>query len=175
MELLALILTLLAIWAFLVILDFITHFIKFIYYKLKKVEYTAPEMIISGNYQYIKVILFLIGFYHIIMSTFFTNTQIGSFYEKSEYSEKYYVYLTYNKNDVKFYKLPADIHSSIDEYEDYDGTIHSYRNYFLTKVYWPNGNILEFDYLEIEPEEQCSLSDIKGNDYYIELTKNKVE
>lgn len=153
MELLAFVLTILAIWTFLVILDFLSHFIKFIYYKLKKVEYVAPEMIISGKYQYIKVILFLIGFYHIIMSTFFTNTQIGSLYEKSEYSEKYYVYLTYNKKDAKFYKLPADIHSSIDEYEDYNGTIYYYRNYFLTKVYWPNGNILEFDYLEIEPED----------------------
>lgn len=173
-KLLAFTLCILAIWAGLVLLDFLTHFIKFIYHKLKKTDYTAPEMMLSGDYIYLKVILFLIGFFHIIMSAFFTNTQIGSFYEKSEYTEKYYINLTYNKNDVKFYKLPADIHSSIDEYEDYDGTIHSYRNYFLTKVYWPNGNILEFDYVEIEPEEQCSVSDFEGNDYYIELTKNKV-
>lgn len=165
----------LAVWAIIVIFDFLTHLIKFIYSKLKRIDYTAPKMILSGDYIYIKVLLFLIGFFHIIMSTLFTNTQIGSLYEKSEYTEKYYIYLTYSKNDVKFYKLPADIYSSVDTYEDYNGSTHSVRNYYITKVYWPNGHIMNFDYMEIEPEKQCSVYDFEGNDYYIELTTAKVQ
>ena len=38
------------------------------------------------------------------------NTQIGSFWEKKDYEECYYVYMTQNPKETKRYKLKADIH-----------------------------------------------------------------
>ncbi len=108
------------------------------------------------------------------MSLFFTNTQIGDFYEKHEYTEKYYINFSYNRNDIEFYKLTADIFSSVDTYEDLTEGTYTSRNYYITKIYFPDGNTLTFDYEKIIPQKQTSIADIDGNRYYVELTKDKV-
>lgn len=119
------------------------------------------------------ICIITIGGYHFIMQTFYRNTQIGSIYEKSEYSEKYYVYLSYSKDSVKLYKLPADITSCLEEYVDSSDNLAHTRQYYISNVYWPNGNILDFDYQEITPNKKSHFCDREGNNYYIELTTEK--
>lgn len=87
------------------------------------------------------------------------SSQIGSWLEEDWYTQ-YYVYLYYDKNDVKNYKLPA----------------LAYRNdgdYFIEEIYWPNGNILYLNE-EVIPGVMCEVEDLDYNDYYVILSDEKV-
>lgn len=86
--------------------------------------------------------------------------QIGSWLENDWYT-KYYVYLYYDKNDVKNYKLPA----------------LAYRNggdYFIEEIYWPNGNTIYLDD-EVVPKIKSEVEDTDGNFYYVVLSTEKVK
>lgn len=168
------ILSFFALYSIVIILTFLANIIKTIYSKNRKINISQNKLIFTGDYVYIKIIIFLVGLFHIIMSLFFTNTQIGDFYEKHEYTEKYYINFSYNRNDIEFYKLTADIFSSVDTYEDLTEGTYTSRNYYITKIYFPDGNTLTFDYEKIIPQKQTSIADIDGNRYYVELTKDKV-
>lgn len=65
---------------------------------------------------------------------FFGNEIIGSWFEKPyEYTTEYWVYLQPDKNSSKTYRLKGDIEKL--HLGDEEGT-----GYFLTVVYWNNGN-----------------------------------
>lgn len=92
------------------------------------------------------------------------NTSIGSPFERSSYTEQYYVYIRENSKQAISYKVKADIQNI-----DY--------NYFIKKIYWNNGGYLSFTdyYNTIYPGEESKCYAIKDDKYYILLTKEKVE
>lgn len=101
------------------------------------------------------------------------NTQIGSIFEKHNYQEKYYVYVTENTKQSKRYKIPADIYRIRGSVGDY--------TYFVQKIYWPNGGYIDFtDNDNIIGEKVIPLKEIEvdfsseHNPIYITLTTEKV-
>lgn len=87
------------------------------------------------------------------------HDQIGGIFEEDWYT-KYYVYLFYDKNDTKNYRLPALAYRN-------DG------NYFVEEIYWPNGNVLYLDD-EVTPNKMCEVEDSNYNTYYIILSNEKI-
>lgn len=108
------------------------------------------------------------------------NTQIGSFWEKKDYEECYYVYMTQNPKETKRYKLKADIHHSRHIGED--------EHYNILALYFPNGGYITFYETDDEGrlmygdklllnEETCITKqndeDDTKEEYYITLTNQK--
>ena len=93
------------------------------------------------------------------------TTQIGDYYEKDEYTENYVVFMSREpqKNENrKVYTLTAKINSI-------------YGCYYIQKLYFNNEGYLNFDEVDsiLEPNEEYSVEDNKGDTYYITLTKQK--
>ena len=138
------------------------------------------------------ILLLLLSIPHIPVICGYETTQIGDFYEAQEYKEKYYVTMSRQPNDKenrKVYTLPAEIERSLDFsyttdiYEDYYSQEHGGEdvytlNYHITRLYFPNGGYLTFDYYSensiLQVEQEAEVIDYHGNIYYITLTKEKV-
>lgn len=121
----------------------------------------------------------------------FENTNIGSFFEKDSYQERYYVYIRKDTEKFNSYKVEADIRKCDYGYpsytEDGDETfIVKGSGYFIEKAYLPNGGFITFlddetDGLSeitpnnrLHPEKEASCQDNKGNEYHIYSTTEKV-
>ncbi len=112
------------------------------------------------------------------------TTQIGGFFEKKEYTEKYIVAVSEYKNGKQtVYYLPAQISKNIDyktetdynyitgEKEDKEIT---YSMYCLDCLYLTNGEIIEFEENNIlKLDEKVKVTDHNDIDYYITLTDEK--
>ncbi len=113
------------------------------------------------------------------------NTQIGSFFEKREYTENYIVCMSRDPNDEKNrkeYYLPAtisrypdviDSNTSIEWYsgERYDTEIEA-PQYHLYTIYFENGGYLTFEDDNIViPNKEVRLIAKGGDFYYVTLTK----
>ncbi len=123
----------------------------------------------------------------------YKTTDIGSFYEASEYKEKYNVIMSKEPDTVSGrteYTLPALIERhpeysyTTDEYEDYYGQSHGGHDvytptYCISRLYFKNGGHLTFDLsfperITVIPNLETQVTDTKGNTYYITLTTTKV-
>ena len=125
------------------------------------------------------------------------TTQIGDFYEAKEYTEKYYVIMSREPENVhnrKQYTLPATIERRKDYsyttevsedyyFQEHGGDDVYVLNYHITHLYFPNGGYLVFDYDEaledseltdIELNKETEVIDYHGDYYYITLTNKKV-
>jgi len=105
--------------------------------------------------------------------------RIDSFFEKSEYTTKYYVNLFPNEDSAKNYRLPADIHVY---YEDHEGdeTSTSVKCIRIEKAYFPNGGYVSFsdngdDEENLRFGKKVDLTDSSGKDWYVELVDEKVK
>ena len=102
----------------------------------------------------------------------YETTQIGDFYEAKEYTEEYYVIMSRQPKEIenrKAYTLPANIQRGLDVYE---------LNYHITRLNFPNGGYLKFDYDSsfsiLQVEQETEVMDYHDDIYYITLTKEKV-
>ena len=114
----------------------------------------------------------------------YKTTQIGSFYEANEYTEKYYVFFSIEpkQNSREVYKLPALIERREDflytissDYNDRD--VYEY-NYHISKLYLSDNSTLQFDcddkYSILSPNKEMKVySD--GLYYYITLTEERAD
>ena len=168
------------------LLIILSNCIRYIYCKIRKYNFKwfficdyLEESFPRSSSTTIEVlsVIFMVGIYNCIMLRFFTNTQIGDLYEKNEYKEQYYINLFYSRDDVKNYRLPANIYSCLERYEYDDGSIETSRVYYLETIYWPNGNTLDFRGFDLPELEVNKKTYVSYNDetYYIELTTNKVK
>ncbi|MHB8065804.1 MAG: hypothetical protein ACYDG2_24840 [Ruminiclostridium sp.] len=125
-----------------------------------------------------------IGYY--TMKNYWGTTTIGSFFEKNYYTTQYYVNLFPDKNNAKNYRVKADIISDIIEWDGTDNEENSFTNskrvYWLKKVYFNNSGYITFDKVienadddsGLEVDEKVHLIDDKGEEWWAELTKEKV-
>lgn len=128
----------------------------------------------------------------------YETTQIGDFYEADFYTETYTVIMSREPEWVygrKEYTLPAEIERwedymyTTDIDEDYYGNQYGGRdisslNYHISYLYFPNGGYLSFEYDRayddpeltiVIPNKETKVTDYKGNEYYITLTKEKAK
>lgn len=129
------------------------------------------------NRQFLKsyLLTFIISLPIIPFILGFGNSQIGSFYERDGYTEKYYVMYSKDSENSDFrkvYKLPAEIHCVKD-------AIPGFNYYYeLNRLHFSNGGYASFnesDQNELRPENEVYVVDNKGYEYYITLTKEKVK
>lgn len=132
-------------------------------------------------------VILLIGIGNFILDTWYKKPTIGSFYEKSEYTTKYYIYLYEDDNYINCKKLPAEIECTTNIQEkdlDYTITNKYYKTYYINKIFLPSqnpkfpedytiDNCIKFDDTDININKINKVIDTKGNTYYIELTKEK--
>ena len=125
----------------------------------------------------------------------FQNTDIGSFLEQESYREKYYVYIREDNTRAKAYKVKADIARNYlkqgDNFSFGDESLSlTETGYYVERIYWGNGGFLTFiesfeDYASdtedffssqrIHPGNEVKVVDIKGDEYYVTLTTEKVK
>lgn len=113
-----------------------------------------------------------------IISAKYGNEVIGSFFERSDYTTQYWVYLQANITSTKNYRVKGDIErvSMDDGSENGDGSYEGGSDdYYLRKVYWDNGGYTEFDddcdlYGAIStPKGYATCFDNDSNNYQIRL------
>ncbi len=107
------------------------------------------------------------------------TTQIGDFYEYSEYTENYIVYLSREPKEIKNrkqYTLTAEI----SRYEDKIGETDEGRdittlNYHINYLYFNNGGYLYFgsDSTILYLNKETKVTDYNDDTYYITLTDQK--
>lgn len=124
----------------------------------------------------ILVVTSIFGAFHLPQLLDIGSTQIGSFYEKSEYTELYYV--RFSKEPAtsvgrKEYMLPAKI-SKQQDYDTNKGFDITY--YRIDELYFSNGQTATFYntlYYELILYKEVNVRTDKGEDYYITLTDIK--
>jgi len=105
-------------------------------------------------------VLFMI--YSLFLSQWLGDTNLGSFWQKSNYQTQYWVYLQPENANDKNYRLKGDIT------KDDNG-------YTLTKVYWSNGGYSTFDDCNLDSAvsdkdtANCSTNDENSDNYTIRL------
>lgn len=155
------------------ILIAIAILIEFIINSIRGVKYEKPKVRLSKNMIAIISISLLCFIITIIPKTPLGSTQIDSLFEKSEYTEKYYVLMYPGGAKDKNYKVEADITSTIVGYES-----GSERKYYIEKAYFSNGGYITFynnmDWNDLKVGEKVSILDDKDKYWDIELTKDRV-
>ena len=145
------------------------------------------------------LLAFLLCIPHIPVLCNYETTDIGSYYEATEYTAKYYVIMSREPEtnpNRKAYTLPAEIERRLDEGAEtfhsstyyLDGETYeqdvSTPSYHINYLYFPNGGYLTFTYDEAyeEPDrtdlllnEETMVADYHGDEYYITLTNKKAE
>ena len=144
---------------------------------------------------YVSLILSLVvGSFHIPFVLGIGTTQIGDYYELTEYTEYYYVQMSRNPEtdaNRKVYTLPAEICRSEDFEgyteikEDFYGNTYGGRetyktNYHINYLYFNNGGYLCFS--DNDPErnavvlnKEIKIQDYHDETFYITLTANKAD
>lgn len=151
---------------------FVPSFIIYLY-KFYKKEIDLKDTLLNNliNHKVIStviIIISIISIVNIFFSVFGSNTNIGSFYEKEDYIEDFYIFISTEPFDssTSIRKVPATIHSVRGGLEN---------NSYYIKSIKINGNEIY-----IEPSEEVYLNsdtkiyDYEDNIYYVQLTKNKV-
>lgn len=120
----------------------------------------------------------------------FENTNIGSFFEKEQYEESYYVYIRTDKKLQKSYRVKADIIKGSYGYFDYNDEgkeiyVELGNGYFLKKIHWDNGGYITFlhedDYptctyrARLYPGKETYVYDEYDEEYFVTLTTEKAE
>ncbi len=141
---------------------------------------------------------FLLSIPHIPVLCNYETTDIGSYYEATEYTAKYYVIMSREPEtnpNRKAYTLPAEIKRKLHEEKETFRSSTSYLDgetseqyvsvpyYHINYLYFPNGGYLTFtydeasenpDYTDIILNEETMVTDYHGDEYYITLTNKKV-
>jgi len=99
-----------------------------------------------------------------IITVFWGYQEIGKFGEKRNYTTQYWVYLQPESAGAKNYRVIADIKRQIP-------------NYYLLKVYWPNGGHSDFEdcnFIENDGEfnrfiEPLCIPEGENNAYHIKI------
>lgn len=102
---------------------------------------------------------------------------IGSFWEKPNYKTKYLVKL-YKGDSDQFYTLPAQLHVFSETFEDdYGDSYQTWTEKFILveTVYFNNGEYLTFDDCNLNEGGRVFCIDQNDNEWYIELTKEKIK
>lgn len=93
----------------------------------------------------------------------------GSFFERSEYEARLYVYLYPSEaRKVTSHHMPARITASIEE-DHYDGK-HSHREYWLWSVFMPKGVRIDFEDCRVELQKTVTCFDASGRGWKVVLT-----
>lgn len=104
--------------------------------ELKNLLPDVRDMDAKGVAIYAAVLIVTVaGIGNMILSRAMASTQIGAFYEKSEYEETYEA--TIYLNDKPVFCL-VDMRRSVDEYDDGERT-RKYANYWIDYIYLPYG------------------------------------
>lgn len=134
---------------------------------------------LSGAFITFSFLFYMIGNgIRLTIADSFGDAQIGSFFEKNDYTAKYFVNLFPNENEAKNYRLPADIHIyyEINDNEDSFSTTKCIR---LGKIYFPQGGYLIFNDDGINESltfgEKVSLMDSESKHWDVELIDEKVK
>ncbi len=130
-------------------------------------------------------IVFIVGIigitFDIIRVSPYGSKTIGSFIEKKEYTQFYYVNMFAENQESKNYRVKAEINARIDEEEstnnDGDTTTQSIRHYYIEKAYFSNGGYITFTNNDepLEINKKVSITDDDENYWKIELTSKKAE
>lgn len=118
-----------------------------------RITYSAVSYTVLGIF-----ILWVIWAF--FLANIFGSKTIGSFWAKSNFDTQYWVYLEPDNAEAKNYRVKADI-SRIDG------------DYWLEKVYWPNGGNSNFEDCKLDDALQrngsvdCSTDELinNGDDY----------
>lgn len=142
-------------------------------YKHYKGETNFKEVILSNLIKHklgsaIIIIISIISIINVFCVLLYSNTNIGSFYEKDKYFEDFYIFVSTEpfEKSKHIRKVPA--------------TIHSVRGGLENNSYYINSLEINGNKVDIEPAEEIYLNfdteihDIEDNRYYVQLTKNKV-
>lgn len=128
----------------------------------------------GGNMGKAIIIMAIIGLFHFAIP--YNSTQIGSFFEKSEYTEYYYVHLFPEYSQSKNYLVKAKIRANIEDYGPEDG---SERHYHIEEAYFPNGGKITFneygDFETLRLEKKIYAKDDSGGEWEVVLTSNKAD
>lgn len=148
-------------------------------------EFISPVIIGHGLAIYL---LFMWGKNSYIRS--YGDEIIGSYFEKPEYTTRYYVNIApFEERNIieepkKYLHLQAEIHvfSETEEGETSDGYFipehtSSYTSKYLIakKIFSANGGVLTLSDCQVEIEKKVLCHDRDGNMWQIELTKEKVK
>ena len=93
--------------------------------------------------QVIIILLTILGFISVVCSFAFSSTQMGAFFEKSNYSETYEATLYFHDKPI-FCLVDMERETESDEGE-------SYSSYLIKTIYLPYGHSIELDYEEYTP------------------------
>lgn len=126
----------------------------------------------GGNIGKAIMIMAVIGLINLAIP--YNSTQIGSFFEKSEYAEYYYVHLFPEDSQSKNYLVKAKIRANIEDYGPEDG---NERHYHIEEAYFPNGGKITFneygDFETLKLEQKIYTKDDNGAEWEILLTAKK--
>lgn len=112
---------------------------------------------------------------------------IGSFFEKPNFTAKYFVRISKSSNSDKEYVFPALVNvvtrakyityggKDITGSDDTKEKIIEEKYIFLTKVFFQSNINLIFNECELETGEKVLCTDHNGKDWYIQLTSEKVK
>lgn len=111
---------------------------------------------IKTKYFWFSIITVFVGWY--VISAYWGYEEIGRFGEKHKYTTQYWVDLQSDSAEAKNYRVKADIKREIPDY-------------YLLKVYWPNGGSSTFDDCLLDKNEY----EIKGYVHCFPNNGNSVE
>ena len=103
-----------------------------------------------GTFVIFWLLLFFCVIFYKVALDYFGTEKINSFFEKSEYTAKYYVNLFSPNSESKNYRVIAEI-KHFNETVDYKDDTRDIKVYSLERIYWPNGETNTFQgrcYLE---------------------------
>lgn len=106
-----------------------------------KIKYILAGIVIVVAIALWVVVKLIIGSYG--------NEQIGSFFEKSEYTTQYWVYLQPENTAVKSYRVKGDIRRIEGSGGSGEGDYGYPATYRLERIYWDNGGYTYFDDCDI--------------------------
>ena len=106
------------------------------------------------------------------------STTIGSYIEKREYTEYYYVNMFPDGSEDTNYRNKAKIIATLED--RYDGSDeYTERAYYIEKAYLSNGEIIEFENTiggySLELGKKVSIYDDEDNYWKVELTDMKAD
>ncbi len=116
----------------------------------------------------ITTIVFLLGIFYSPIAFFNCGTyDFHNIFEKSSYTEDFYVYVGNRQNATKQYKVKAAIRKISDNFES---------RYYIKKLYWANGGYISFsDGQRVYPYFSTDVEHYDSDTtYYVMLTNERV-
>ena len=108
----------------------------------------------------------------LIFGTQYFGTKLpGSFFERNEYEEMFYVYLQPDFQTEKTYRAPALIRASIEDESDSSGEFYAQRTYYIEFAILPNGRKVYFyDNDGLEVDRYVTIQDDQYRSWTVVLT-----